>query len=89
MYHNAEISITIMTLSNIARRKGESLIMKKMTLMLITGLTIALAACGSVSEQPQEPEPAEITADEPEPKEPEVPSEDDSDTDVPSEESLV
>ena len=89
MYHNAGISITIRTLSNITRIKGESLIMKKMTLMLITGLTIALAACGGVSEQPQEPEPAEITADEPEPEEPEVPSEDESDTDIPSEESLI
>jgi hypothetical protein len=63
--------------------------MKKLTVLLMTGLVICLCACGSASEQPQEPAPAEVeveTPDEPEEEPKEEPSED---TNAVSEESLI
>ena len=37
--------------------------MKKLTIMLLVGMTIALAACGTAAEEPRDSEDTEITAE--------------------------
>ena len=62
--------------------------MKKLTMMLLVGMTIALTACGTAAEEPRNSEDTEITAEDSDDEEEEV-SDDEPDIDIPSEESLI
>ena len=63
--------------------------MKKLSLMLMTGLAITLAACGGTVVGQPEPEPAEVVEDVREDNEKEPETDPVADVDAPSEESLI
>ncbi len=63
--------------------------MKKLSLMLMTGLAITLTACGGTVVGQPEPEPAEVVEDVREDNEKEPETDPVADVDAPSEESLI